>query len=102
MIIPLLILSVTQPVLPVGDLIRDPFYISSAFQEQQSRYDIRVPKIIGIVSVDGKKSAFVCFDDGQKHYVSEGDKVRGLLVMIIKEGEVVVRDQAKKETRWMM
>lgn len=95
----LLVFSVAAMVNPAVNLIRDPFYISSAVQDPSP---MEVPKILGIVSVQGKKSAFICFCDGQKKCVSEGDTVRGLEVMTINDSEVVVRDGTQKEMRWMM
>ena len=101
MILPFLLFSMAQPMLSVAALERDPFYLTRVPQNQESRYDISAPKVVGIVSMENSVGALIRFDD-KTEVVFVGDVVKEHIVMTICENGVVVADKDKKEKRWLM
>lgn len=101
MILPILFLSLAQPMLPVSASIRDPFYLSHVPREQRSRYDITMPKVLGIISVEDSVGALIRFDD-KTEVVAVGDVVKEHVVVMIGEEGVLVMGRDRKEKRWLM
>lgn len=82
-------------------LNRDPFYVSHVPVNQQSRYDIAAPKILGIISTDDKSGAIIRFDD-KTEVAYVGDVVREHVIVSIRDDEVIVVDGDRKEKRWLI
>ena len=80
---------------------RDPFYVSDSYKKKKISYFVRDPKILGIMSFDGKKTALIDFGDNPE-MVKKGDTINGYTIIKIGKKHIIALNANKEETEWFI